>query len=122
METERDIEYLLKQCIGAEMAIRSITTRLHEIRESLNEIEEYRNKYADIRLENFFSKDSNTLNPDSVKKEEHLKKLVESLEYVLTEKIVNHRNKINEDVESLNQSTSKIPKSISYKMLGMPNL
>lgn len=119
MEKETDIKTLLNRALEAEMVARSLTTKIQHIRECLNEIEEYKKAHASIRLDNFFEREAMAINPDNVEKENRLKSIIDSLEYIFACKVGHYKDKINDEIDGLNVAVSRMPKSVDFKTLGL---
>lgn len=119
MEKQLEIENILRKALDAEMAIRSLTTKIQHIREAVAEIEEFKKAYNNIRLDNFFKKEAMAIPAEDLEREHRMKEVINALEYILASKIGHYRDKINEEIEVVNASVSKLPQKVDLSMLGL---
>lgn len=119
MEKHLEIETILRRALDAEMAIRSLTTKIQHIREAVAEIDEFKKAYNNIRLDNFFKKEAMAIPVEDLEKEKRIKDVVDALEYILASKIGHYKDKINEEIEVVNASVAKLPKEVDLSMLGL---
>lgn len=119
MEKQLEIEVILRKALDAEMAIRSLTTKIQHIRESVAEIEEFKKAYNNIRLDNFFKKEAMAIPVEDLEREQRMKDVIKALEYILASKIGHYKDKINEELDVVNASVAKLPKEVDFSMLGL---
>jgi hypothetical protein len=117
MEKQLEIESILRRALDAEMAIRSLTTKIQHIREAIAEIEEFKKAYNNIRLDNFFKKESMAIEVEALEKEKRIKDVIDALEYILAQKTIHYKDKINEELETVNSAVSRLPKSVNLSVL-----
>lgn len=109
------IENLLKLSLDAEMTVRGMTTRLQQIREAQAQIDDIKNQYEDQRIKNVLEKEYNNgeANASSIEREKNLKNLISSLEYLFYLKYFDSFIEIEQEIESLKYTVSKIPSRIN---------
>lgn len=119
MEKQLEIEVILRRALDAEMAIRSLSTKIQHIREAVAEIEEFKKAYNNIRLDNFFKKEAMAVPVEDLEREQRTKDVINALEYILASKIGHYKDKINEDINLVNASVELLPKEVDFSMLGL---
>jgi hypothetical protein len=120
MENKKEsIESLLKLSLDAEMTVRSMTTRLQQIREAQAQIEDIKKQYDDQRVKNILEKNDNfgQIKESSIEREKSLKNLIISLEYLFNLKYFDSFIEIEQEVENLKYTVSKIPSRINNSII-----
>lgn len=116
MENKKQgIENLLKLSLDAEMTVRGMTTRLQQIREAQAQIEDVKKQYEDQRIKNILEKNDNNggINASGIEREKNLKNLISSLEYLFNLKYFDSFIEIEQEVENLKYTVSKIPSRVN---------
>jgi len=123
MSSNKNIQSLLELTLNVEMTIRSITTKVQRIREAHAEHELYRRMFNEQMLENYKNEKNNIqVDDNSLKREEQLGKVVESLEYLIISKHSDDARKIEEEIESLKEMVDKLPLKIDKSIIFTNNL
>lgn len=116
MENKKQgIENLLKLSLEAEMTVRGMTTRIQQIREAQAQIEDIKKQYEDQRIRNILEKNDNNggINASSIERENNLKNLISSLEYLFYLKYFDSFIEIEQEIENLKYTVSKIPSRVN---------
>lgn len=116
MENKKQgIENLLKLSLEAEMTVRGMTTRIQQIREAQAQIEDVKKQYEDQRIKNILEKNDNNgrINASGIEREKNLKNLISSLEYLFNLKYFDSFIEIEQEVENLKYTVSKIPSRVN---------
>jgi hypothetical protein len=113
------IENLLKLSLHAEMTVRGMTTRLQQIREAQAQIEDIKKQYDDQRVKNILEKNDGLgqIKESSIEREKSLKNLIISLEYLFKSKYFDSFIEIEQEVENLKYTVSKIPSRLDNSII-----
>jgi septal ring factor EnvC (AmiA/AmiB activator) len=113
MSESKSVKNMLELTLEAEMTVRSITTRLQQIRELQAEIDDHKRMLSEQMMDNYHAeKRGEPLSREKVKREEMLSTVISSLEYIMLTKHADSASKIESEIEDLKHCVSKIPSKV----------